>query len=87
MTIKQQSHQQLIDLQETFNSYGWKLYQQELEKEFRKADVEFHRANTLDEFKTTQGYYNAIQKVFKIPDFMASRIKEILDKEDSVHQP
>lgn len=78
---------EIISIQETLDSYGWKLYQQELEKEFKKADTEVHRAEKTEEFWKSQGYYSMLLRILKIPETMIEDRKEILVKEGSVHQP
>lgn len=67
------SPQELCEFKETISGFGWKVYMQILAEEIKSADNRLHQANTFEEFKQYQGYYNAIKRVILLPDLIIQK--------------
>jgi hypothetical protein len=60
--------QNIIDLQETIQTVGWKLYQNEVISIYKLADNYLHRAETpIEELRYWQGMCEGVQKTLNTP--------------------
>jgi len=75
--------QDLIDLQETFQSVGWKIYQGELIKAIKYADNHLHRKETpIEDLRYWQGQYDGVYKILNIPQDLIQKGEKILKEEN-----
>ena len=75
--------QNLIDIQETIQSSGWKIYQDEVINTLKFADNHLHRKETTSEdLRYWQGFYDGVQKVFYTPQSLIRQGEKALSENE-----